>query len=231
MPGLVLAAAYICFAIVRPACQMLEIPSVSSLESIREVIPLVVPGFVFLWVRAQLLTGRLPAPSHAVLPWVIFSSVYWYFIGAANDLFGFPGLGERPPWVALVVVVGVPMIAGGAAGWLEQQGLVHQAFRKVGLHIVLAPPSAWDGKFSKFNSEWVLITLRNGEQIPGYLGPESVLSSDPSERDIYVQEIFEVNDKGQWASLHRGLWVAQRDILKLEFSGETQPEHGQQNEV
>lgn len=50
MPGLVLAAAYICFAIVRPACQMLEIPSVSSLESIREVIPLVVPGFVFLWV-------------------------------------------------------------------------------------------------------------------------------------------------------------------------------------
>lgn len=89
MPGLVLAAAYICFAIVRPACQMLEIPSVSSLESIREVIPLVVPGFVFLWVRAQLLTGRLPAPSHAVLPWVIFSSVYWYFIGAANDLSGF----------------------------------------------------------------------------------------------------------------------------------------------
>ena len=71
MPGLVLAAAYICFAIVPPACQMLEIPSVSSLESIREVIPLVVPGFVFLWVRAQLLTGRLPAPSHAVLPWVI----------------------------------------------------------------------------------------------------------------------------------------------------------------
>lgn len=45
---------------------------------------------------------------------------------------------------------------------------------------------------------WILVTFKDSTRVAGYCGRESFISSDPSERDIYIERVYDVDDNGTW---------------------------------
>ena len=66
--------------------------------------------------------------------------------------------------------------------------------------------------------QWVLVTLKDGTRFAGFCGPESFISSDPGERDIYIQWVYDIDDENNWSlrGLH-GVLIAAGEIQTVEF--------------
>ena len=56
-------------------------------------------------------------------------------------------------------------------------------------------PTAWDWKFGDTSAQWVLVTLNDDTKFAGYLGLRSFISSDPGERDIYIERIYDLSNR------------------------------------
>ena len=111
----------------------------------------------------------------------------------------------------LPVVVGLFLALFGS--WICYI-LVQIGFRQV--HPV---PNAWDWKFRNVDDQWVLVTFTDGSQVAGHLGSESFLSSDPSERDIYIQRVFKVDSQTKnWKETGaKGILIAPGQVKTIEF--------------
>ena len=51
----------------------------------------------------------------------------------------------------------------------------------------------------------------------GFLGADSFISSDPNERDMYIEEIFEIDAENKWVTNGHGVYLTGRDISSIEF--------------
>ncbi len=80
-------------------------------------------------------------------------------------------------------------------------------------------PSAWDFKFKKIQGEWVIITLSDKRTVAGFIGKNSFISSNSKERDLYIDEVWEVDKKGKWKKRvgTDGIWIKHEEILSIEF--------------
>ena len=67
------------------------------------------------------------------------------------------------------------------------------------------------------NEQYVLVKLNNGTMFGGFLGANSFISSDPDERDLYIEEIYELDDKDEWITNGHGVYLTGRDISFIEF--------------
>ena len=41
--------------------------------------------------------------------------------------------------------------------------------------------------------QWVLVTLKDGTRFAGYCGPQSFISSDPAEHDMYIEQTYDLD--------------------------------------
>ena len=65
-------------------------------------------------------------------------------------------------------------------------------------HILHPTPKAWDYYFGLGKSCFVLIHLKNGNLIGGLYYKESFASSYPDDPDLYIKEVWKINNKGQF---------------------------------
>lgn len=99
----------------------------------------------------------------------------------------------------------------------------HEIFRKIceyfSLPSVDTDPSAWDFKFKQIQGEWVLITLSDNRTIAGFVGKNSFISSNAKERDLYIDEVYEINKNNEWHKTKRtdGIWLRSGEIISIEF--------------
>jgi hypothetical protein len=66
-------------------------------------------------------------------------------------------------------------------------------------------------------SRFVIITLKNEEVIYGLFASESLASSVPTEKDIYLEQIYNLNQTGEWKAQGKGAWINGSEILHIEF--------------
>jgi len=80
-------------------------------------------------------------------------------------------------------------------------------------------PSAWDFKFKRIENEWVIVTLKDEKIIAGFLGNNSFISSNARERDLYIDEVYEIRKKGKWRRRRGtdGIWLSSEEIKSIEF--------------
>ncbi len=176
-----------------------------------------VPGAIILFVRSQLTTGRLPPPSERLLSYLIVSAIY---LGLTLPFVDYqPELGlsnlSSLSWIFWLFVI--PAVVGIilAALW----GRIHDFLVKFGLRLVHPIPNAWEWTFSNVDKQWVLVTLIDGSEVAGYLGSESFISSDPSERDIYIEKLFLIDSQTkEWKeSGSKGILIASGQVKTIEF--------------
>ncbi len=67
-------------------------------------------------------------------------------------------------------------------------------------------------------AQWVLVTFKDGTYLRGYCGPNSFISSDPTERDMYIERVYDLGDNGLWVDQdEKGALIAPGEISTIEF--------------
>ena len=178
---------------------------------------LLVPGLVILFIRSQFVTDRKPSHSAMLVSYFTVSLVYYAF---AFPLFEFiQSLYEYKGILAWLVLVFVgPALLGLLLGINIQNNLLHRFLQFCRLNPVHAIPTAWDWKFGNMTPQWVLVTLKDDTRFVGFCGQESFISSDPMERDVYTEQIYDIDDNNEWSSPGRkGILIAPGEVKTIEF--------------
>ena len=129
---------------------------------------------------------------------------------------------SRPIWAAIawgLIILISPLVLGLITGKLNQAELIRKALQRLGFNPIHVIPTAWDYKFNDLKEgRWIIVTLENGSEILGFFGAHSFASSEMSERDIYVQKMFQ-NKNGTWEEIPRsdGILISGNKIRHIEF--------------
>ena len=178
-----------------------------------------VPGLVVLFVRSQFVTGAKFSHSAAWLPYLAISVIYYAlafplidFVVAIDE----PIYGKILAWFSLVFAG--PAVLGLVLGINIQESLFRRLLQRCGLNPVHVIPTAWDWKFGNMTEQWVLVTLKDGTRFAGFCGSDSFMSSDPAERDIYIQQVYDVDDDNNWSSSgEKALLITADEVQTVEF--------------
>ena len=195
-------------------------PSLNLFDNPYTIVGLLVPGLIVLSVRSQFLTGRRPSHSAALLSYLTVSVIYYALVFPFVDFI----LSLQEPyssyvlltWFALIFVG--PALLGLLLGVNIQKDLFRRVLQYCGLNPIHVIPTAWDWKFGNMTEQWVLVTLKDGTRFAGFCGDESFMSSDPGERDIYIQWTYDIDDQNNWSSRgENGVLIAAGEVQTIEF--------------
>ena len=194
-------------------------PDLKSLDNLYLILGFLVPGLIVLFVRSQFVTGRSPSHSAALLPYLTVSVIYYAlalpfvrFVLSIHE----PGYGKTLAWFTLIFVG--PAVLGLLLGVNIQKNLFRRFLQWCGLNPVHVMPTAWDWKFGGMTNQWILVTLKDGTRFAGFCGPDSFMSSDPAERDIYIQWIYDIDDSNNWSPRgENGVLITAGEVQTIEF--------------
>ncbi len=194
-------------------------PDLRSLDNLYLILGFIVPGLIVLFIRSQFVTGRSPPHSAALLTYLTVSVIYYAlalpFVDFVLSIHK-PGYGKTLAWFALIIVG--PAALGLLLGVNIQKDLFRRFLRWRGLNPVHVVPTAWDWKFGDMTDQWVLVTLKNGTRFGGFCGLDSFMSSDPAERDIYIQWIYDIDKGNKWSSRgENGVLITAGEVSTIEF--------------
>ncbi|MGE3147784.1 MAG: DUF6338 family protein [Pseudorhodoplanes sp.] len=195
-----------------------EVPNVGSVETIYLVLAFIVPGLIASFVRAQFITGRTASHAEAALSYLTLSVVYYALALPAVDhalTLDEPGYRKALTWFALVFAG--PSLFGLLLGLNAQKELTRRLLKRIGLNPVHVMPTAWDWKFGSMKEAWVLAVLKDGTKFAGFCGAGSFMSSDPKERDLYIQRVYELDENNIWHPRENGVLIAAGEIRTIEF--------------
>lgn len=118
----------------------------------------------------------------------------------------------------------MPIALGLLLGFTSSQDMISGVLRKVGLSPIHHIPAAWDYAFSRLKGEtYVIVTMNDGSQVAGYYGQQSFASSTHSERDLLIEDVWELNPDGPWTKPEtaRSVLLCGRDIRSVEILRKT----------
>jgi Family of unknown function (DUF6338) len=181
-----------------------------------------VPGIVILSVRAKFIVGRIPSLKEDALAFVVVSLIYYSItIPFIEPSWFINGSGGARLWSWILLILGGPALFGLILGISSQMEWAEWLADKFGLSIVHVIPTAWDWHFSKLprGGLFIMVTLTNGSTVAGHFGSNSFASSDTKERDLYLEEEYQISKSGNWERRPErvGILIPAREIRHIEF--------------
>jgi hypothetical protein len=183
---------------------------------------LLVPGFIFIRVFDNLLPGRRRSFAQQVIDIVCWSfTILAIWLLPALIVFG---LSQRVSgWLfslllfALILlgVFGTPILLAYIFYRLDLRGTI----KNWGTH---SSPTSWDWFFSNSagNHYYVRFHLKDGKELGGYFGERSFATSSPNAQQIYVQEVWRLDEDGKFVERvegTQGAVVDKEDCMLIEF--------------
>ena len=67
--------------------------------------------------------------------------------------------------------------------------------------------------------QWVLVTLKDDTKYAGYCDPESsFFSSEPTERDMYIEYVYNLDDDNKWEPIPgKSVLITRGEVKTIEF--------------
>ena len=191
---------------------------ISTLDGLYIALAFVVPGFVFSAFRNQFTTGRERQGSEQVFRFIAYSAVnYAVFSGPIYLILeNYPSPLFRAVLWVFVILIG-PAALGIASGASIQNNWTRRVFHRLKLYPVHMVPSAWDYKFGSMEGEWVLVVLKNDVKFAGHFGVSSFASTDQDERDVYIEKVYDIDDKDVWTPTQKSVLICSGEIRTIEF--------------
>ncbi|MGQ1948720.1 DUF6338 family protein [Geofilum sp. OHC36d9] len=87
-------------------------------------------------------------------------------------------------------------------------------------YLITPTKSAWDSFFSKRESYYVIVTLKNDRKIGGKYGTNSYSSTYPIPKELYIEEVWELNKKDGFVKKieqTEGMLITENEISTIEF--------------
>lgn len=124
-------------------------------------------------------------------------------------------------WVGIVVLAPAiwPVIFVKLAKW-----------EPIARHILSPIPRAWDYVFGLREPFWILVNLKDGNVVAGKFDKKSFASAFPAEEQIYLEEVWNLDENGAFASpveRSRGIVILGSDISSIEFFGKEAEDGGE----
>ncbi len=198
-----------------------------KLENITDlyfVLSIFIPGFIYNGVLRQFIplhdstikeTVLLRLLTATAFNYAICSPLIYFFLYRA-DLF--PIYWRAAVW--FVVIFLAPIILALTRAKIIQSVRPEFLWKWLKLRSINPIPTGWDWIFSRAGTCFVLITLKDGTEIAGYFGGDSMASSDPDRRDIYIEKLYTVPADGSpWVEVggSLGMQVQGDQIAYIEF--------------
>ena len=206
-------------------------PDFKNVDNLHLIIFFIVPGLVAVYVRSRFISGRTPSHTDNLLGYFVLSLIYYSLISP----FAGSALSIREPWLAWAAIwIGLTLVGPALFGlllgaWAQKDWGIWIA-DKLGLSTIHVIPTAWDWRFSKIppGGMFLMITLTSGERVAGYFGLKSFASSDSGERDLYIEEEYDVTDQNEWnpRPAKVGILIPVKEIRYVEF---WEPQTGEDN--
>jgi hypothetical protein len=199
----------------------ISVTDVKSIEQLSLVLGYVVPGLIILYIRAQFLTGRIGPHKDALLSYFALSVIYLTVMNATVLLAtGNPDPlpAQTPYWLPIFLAGAV--VFGILAGLNSSLGATQRLLQFCGLHLPYALESAWDWRFSRLPPSLMIITLKDGSRIYAWCGARSFIGgSDPSGRDLYLEQVYDVDEQGNWTmkTPGKGIYIAGGELRTIEL--------------
>ncbi|TPW18056.1 MAG: hypothetical protein FD130_419 [Halothiobacillaceae bacterium] len=174
-----------------------------------------VPGFVALKVYDLFVPGDMRNLSASVLEVVSYSMLCWAVLVPLYLAIGLLDGGVSTIWSAVYLFVGIALWPA-LLGWL-----VFNARAKWLRGKILHPArTAWDYLFSQGKFYWVLVTTSDGERFGGRYAEKSFATSYPDPHEIYLQELWRVDENGVFMEAvegSAGILVRRDEVKRIEF--------------
>jgi len=124
-------------------------------------------------------------------------------------------------WIAFLgITLLVSVFLAIFIGFLKQRRIIHKIADKLDIRTIDPTPTAWDYWFSKQETSFVLITLKDGSEIRGFWGYNSFASSDSDMQDVFIEKAYIKSvDSGQWIDNpeNNGIYISKDMIRLIEF--------------
>lgn len=196
---------------------------IESYEYVIYTAMFLLPGYLMNWIISILVPQRNGDQTDKVLRYLGYSLLnftawIWLFWLIRRNI----EVDRTLYWLLLsLAVVVTSSLTGALFGVIRNKGCLRKLFAKFGLQIEHPIPTAWDYKFSKMSTpRWVTVTLVSGKRLRGYLGGNSMASSDEEFRDLYLELSYIQNEEGKpWEMLPctDGVWISPDQIAYIEF--------------
>lgn len=193
-------------------------PDFPTAKEITNLAMLLAPGLLILSVRARFRDGAVPDLKDKVVSYAVASTAYYAIVAPFFYLQW--GL-ALPSWIwATLHYFLVPYGIAMGIVYVDQKEWFYRGTNRLGLRLAHHIPAAWDYAFSKLNhGTFIWVKLNNGTEYAGKMGQCSFASSSNAERDIYLEEVWTINDDGPWTLREpvRGVLLCGKDIQRVEI--------------
>lgn len=193
-------------------------------SELKELVSALAPGLIILGIRQKFVAGPVPSLQDRAISYAAVSAVY-YAIFHPSIAFLETTL-QIGKWSASALeYVVIPLIFGALLGLETFFDAATRFWSKIGIQPVHHVPTAWDYAFSRLQrGTYVIVTLTDGSQVSGVYGAGSFSSSSKDERDILIDDVWEV-EEGVWtrAPAPKSVLLCGKDIRTVElFKGSGQ---------
>ncbi|MDR0997366.1 MAG: DUF6338 family protein, partial [Zoogloeaceae bacterium] len=190
-------------------------PNFQNIESLFLFVIFVIPGAIGL-ATYNLLNPGSQKNSGQILIDAVTYSLFNYAI-----LLGPIYWAESSQWKENCPVIYVMFYVFVLLGAPVIEALAIEKFRKTetGQRFMPHPTlKAWDYVFSQRKEYWVVVSMKNGNKIAGYYGPDSFASSAPAQEQIYLERSWVIDDEGfdREKNHTAGVMIVSSDIEKIE---------------
>ena len=188
-----------------------------ELDKVFLFLVLVLPGFISLKVYDLVIASEKRDFSKSIIESICFSvlnfsalSVLLVYISTSDFVANHP----VQYWASIILIFLIMPIL-----WpFIFLRISNTAYLK---KYILSPyKQPWDYVFSKKEVMWVVLHMKNGRVIRGKYGKKSFASSYPSERQIYLEELWKGGSNGGIKSKVKrtsGVIISQDEISHIEF--------------
>ncbi|MDK9719883.1 MAG: DUF6338 family protein [Rhodospirillales bacterium] len=162
----------------------------STPDAVNLALTFIVPGFVLYSTLSTFSVRRLDGGELNLVRFLTFSAMNYAVWSWLIYFFLIPGAFSA--WKAagwFWVILAGPILLGVSWAYIQRKEWVYKLLQKVGLKPIHVIPTSWDWRFSKMlMPHWILVTLKDGSIVSGWFGERSFASSNPSERDLYIEQ-------------------------------------------
>lgn len=181
----------------------------------------VVPGVIATWVYTTFIPSEQRKYGDYLVEVIVFSMFYlalFFWLIALIDSANVRSNAVLYNLLVVLTVFIIPAVIGWGGSALSRARWVRRLVGKIS-HPV---PTAWDYVFASGKAYWIRFHLKTGEKLGGYYSTESFASAFPQAQEIYVQELWRLDDiTGRFVEKTdrtAGGYIKVEDCKLIEFS-------------
>ena len=195
----------------------------NNINTVFYTVTFILPGFIISYIKSKFVPIRIIHTSEYIFRYFFYSAINMfisipglYYIKTNNTLNSHPYI-VIFGWLGVVTIV--PVILGIIHGIISLKEWDKLILNKICPSTIKSAPTAWDYKFNSLTEgRHIIVKLKDGSIIYGLYSTKSYASGIQDERDLYIEEIFDV--EGDSLSIipdSDGVLIKSDQISMIEF--------------